>query len=82
MTAMPNELANDVLNSLMAHIAVLDERGVIIAVNDAWTRFGAENGARTSYVGADYLAVCEHHSHILEPEDKVLKFAQRRMRSA
>ena len=59
MIAMPNELANDVLNSLMAHIAVLDERGVIIAVNDAWTRFGAENGARTSYVGADYLAVCE-----------------------
>lgn len=59
MAAMPNELANDVLNSLMAHIAVLDERGVIIAVNDSWTRFAAENGARTSYVGADYLAVCE-----------------------
>jgi len=59
MTAMPNEFANDVLNSLMAHIAVLDERGVIIAVNDSWTRFAAENGARTSDVGADYLAVCE-----------------------
>ena len=54
-----NELANDVLNSLLAHIAVLDERGVIIAVNESWSRFAAENGARTSFVGADYLAVCE-----------------------
>ena len=59
MTAMQNELANDVLNSLMAHIAVLDERGVIVAVNDSWIRFAMENGARTSFVGANYLAVCE-----------------------
>ena len=56
---MLGELANDVLNSLMAHIAVLDERGVIIAVNDAWIRFAAENGAATSFIGADYAAVCE-----------------------
>lgn len=30
----------------------------------------------------DYQAVCEQHSHILETEEKVLKFAQRRVRSA
>ena len=56
---MLDQLAKDVLSSLSAHIAVLDERGVIIAVNDSWTRFAKENGALTSFVGADYLAVCE-----------------------
>jgi len=53
--------AGDVLNSLTAHIAVLDGRGVIVAVNDAWKRFAIENGGQdsASYVGIDYLATCE-----------------------
>ncbi|HEX2980896.1 MAG TPA: PAS domain S-box protein, partial [Anaerolineaceae bacterium] len=50
-----------VLNSIKAHIAVLDDNGVIIAVNDAWDRFANENGdpgcVRTG-VGQNYLAVC------------------------
>jgi len=49
------------LDALSAHIAVLDERGVVIAVNAAWRRFGAENaatGARYG-LGMDYLAVCD-----------------------
>ena len=35
---MSDSFADDVLNSLTAHIAVLDAGGVIIAVNDAWRR--------------------------------------------
>src|SRR5262249_25599367 len=33
-----------VLGSLVAHIAVLDRDGNIIAVNEAWKRFARENG--------------------------------------
>jgi len=53
--------AGDVLNSLTAHIAVLDARGTILAVNQAWERFATDNGGHdpSSYIGMDYLAVCE-----------------------
>ncbi len=53
--------ARSVLNSLTAHIAVLDTQGVIIAVNEAWRRFAQDNGALHSeaYLGANYLTVCE-----------------------
>ena len=51
--------ANDLLNSLSAHIAVLDKHGSIVAVNDAWKRFTRENGGdRTFYLGANYVAAC------------------------
>jgi PAS domain-containing protein len=50
-----------VLNSLAALIVVLDRNGTIIAVNEAWSRFAAENddptAARTG-VGVNYLDVC------------------------
>ncbi|MGI9305002.1 MAG: PAS domain-containing protein, partial [Gammaproteobacteria bacterium] len=50
-----------VLDSLSAHIAVLDGQGEIIAVNDAWRRFAASNGAPAQAragVGMNYLQVC------------------------
>ena len=53
--------AEDILNSLTAHVAVLDEQGIIIEVNDAWRRFGRENGApadANDFVGTNYLEVC------------------------
>jgi PAS domain S-box-containing protein len=34
----------DILNSLPAHIAVLDRTGTIVAVNERWLRFARENG--------------------------------------
>ena len=50
-----------ILDSLDENVAVLDERGTIIAVNDAWEEFAIQNGAadmsRVS-VGANYLEVC------------------------
>ena len=52
---------HSVLNSLNAHIAVLNKSGTIVAVNDAWTRFAVKNGApRDSLVGVgvNYLDVC------------------------
>ncbi len=55
------EVARAVLNSLTAHIAVLDASGRIIAVNSAWEAFAAANGnpaLKRSGVGANYLDIC------------------------
>jgi len=52
-----------VLNSLTSHIAVLDEQGVIVAVNDAWRRFAKENGLLESsqdMLGVNYLDACKN----------------------
>jgi PAS domain S-box-containing protein len=50
-----------VLNALTAHVAVLDKKGAIVAVNQAWLDFARSNEAsdlaRLS-VGANYLEVC------------------------
>lgn len=51
-----------VLNSLSAHIAVIDATGNIIAVNSAWEQFGSQNGATQSYGNGqsyNYFEVCE-----------------------
>lgn len=50
-----------VLSSLNAHIAVLDQEGIIVAVNDAWRQFAVDNGDPSESavgVGADYLGAC------------------------
>ncbi len=55
------ELNLSVLNSLTAHIAVLDRNGNILAVNKAWKEFGRNNGAQPATISAsgfNYLAVC------------------------
>jgi len=56
----PQLLAN-VIDALTGHIAVLDPRGVIVAVNHAWRRFARENGlpGEGFLVGTSYLAACE-----------------------
>ncbi len=48
------------LDALSSHLAILDERGVIVEVNDAWLRFGrANHGKSAHWVGANYLAICD-----------------------
>jgi PAS domain S-box-containing protein len=49
------------LDSLSAHIAILDETGEIIAVNEVWRAFAEFNGSDPGVVseGANYLRVCE-----------------------
>jgi signal transduction histidine kinase len=49
------------LDSLSAHIAVLDETGTIIAVNQAWRAFAAASGyaGNDHGIGMNYLHVCE-----------------------
>ena len=56
-----DELARTVLNSLSAHIAILDERGVILETNTAWRNYAVQSGMPQGHDdrGINYLAVCD-----------------------
>ncbi len=66
----------DILDSVSSEIAVLNESGVIVATNEAWRRFAADNGGCLDSasidnvdVGANYLAALTTLSP--EPTDSV-----------
>lgn len=50
------------LNGLTAHIAILDERGVIVMVNEPWRKFTRENGLSLERgdEGVNYLELSDH----------------------
>lgn len=52
-----------ILDSLPAHIAVIDKNGVIVSVNDAWENFASQNclaeNLQLTGIGQNYLQVCE-----------------------
>jgi PAS domain S-box-containing protein len=55
-------LIKTVFDSLEEQVVVLDGQGVILAANNAWRRFGADNGAPGEVIegiGLNYLATCE-----------------------
>lgn len=53
-------LGQTVLNSLSAHIAVLDENGRIIETNRAWEYFARNSGITSpSFIGINYLTICD-----------------------
>ena len=55
------ELFHSCIDALSSHIAVLDEDGIILAVNEAWRRFADANGfAGPDYgVGSNYVDACQ-----------------------
>jgi signal transduction histidine kinase len=57
-----NDLHQSVIDALPQHLAILDQRGIIVAVNRAWVRFAMSNGAKSIDsvgVGANYLDICQ-----------------------
>ncbi|MFD1585980.1 ATP-binding protein [Halorientalis brevis] len=53
-------LARGAFDALPTQTAVLDAEGVILRTNDAWERFGSENGLQDpTSVGCNYLDVCD-----------------------
>ncbi|BBO90399.1 LuxR C-terminal-related transcriptional regulator [Desulfosarcina ovata] len=56
-----SEQARTVLDSLSAHIAIVDEKGIILDTNRAWRQFAIKNGMSEGYdaIGDNYLAICE-----------------------
>ena len=53
--------AKTILNSLTAHVAILDANGVILESNRAWKRFAKSNQIRMrpDTRGVNYLEICE-----------------------
>lgn len=51
-----------ILNALPVHVALLDGRGVIISVNQAWRRFASENANQDAAcgIGLNYLDMWDH----------------------
>ena len=70
------ETRRALINSLPAHIALLDDQARIIDVNDQWRRFGRENqfAGPDFGVGDNYLAICERASG--DQADEAGKVAQ------
>ena len=49
-----------ILDGLTAHVAVVDETGVIVAVNQSWKNFATQNGQPDQdYLGTNYFELCE-----------------------
>jgi DNA-binding CsgD family transcriptional regulator len=55
------ELARSVIDSLSAHIAILDENGVILENNRSWKAYSVKNGMPKDFDfrGINYLEVCD-----------------------
>jgi PAS domain S-box-containing protein len=68
------QFAQTVIDSLAAHICIVDQDGVIVAVNQAWRDFGTQFGASLATrdgVGINYLTICDqapedyHEAHFI-----------------
>jgi len=55
------ELARAVIDSLSAHIAILDEKGVILENNRAWKAYSVKKGMPedVDFKGMNYLGICD-----------------------
>ena len=56
----PTNIYKVAINSLSAHVAILDEQGVILETNRAWKEFAQANGMQENpgSIGVNYLEVC------------------------
>ncbi len=55
-------VADELLDSIAAHVAILNSQGEIIAVNSLWKQFARENGGTDEnfFVGTNYLTICKN----------------------
>ncbi|MBP6854492.1 MAG: PAS domain S-box protein, partial [Rhodoferax sp.] len=68
---LSQRFVQSVLDGLTAHVCVLDEHGVIVAVNQAWREFAAGNDGVAGQVseGVNYLEACARTSLLPAPGD-------------
>ena len=59
--SLSEELARTVLDAISAHIAILDNQGIILETNRAWRHFSMSSGvsAEFDYRGVNYLDICD-----------------------
>ncbi|MCB1166760.1 MAG: HD-GYP domain-containing protein [Leptospiraceae bacterium] len=57
---LPPAMLTAALDSIAAHVVMLNEDGIIIYVNNAWKEFARRNGytGSTFWMGTDYISVC------------------------
>lgn len=70
------------IDALSEHVCVLDENGVILAVNQAWREFARENGAKSEASlneGSDYLEACDRAAGSGVPEARDVAAALREL---
>lgn len=74
LSRMADDMAQSLLDTMSAHICVLDETGNLLHANEAWKQFAGPNGLRTpNYaIGENYLTVC---GHATEPDVEQAKAA-------
>ena len=55
------DLYKEVVNSISAHVAIIDKKGVILETNRAWDQFANDNDMDQTFqsVGTNYLNICE-----------------------
>lgn len=65
-----------VMDSLAAHVAILDHEGHIVETNRAWQHYGKANGLEEPFdcIGSNYLTICDASSK--SPEDDAGRIAQ------
>lgn len=65
-----NDIYKIALDSLSAHVAILDDHGVILETNRAWKEFAIANdmSGPPDSIGSNYLQICEESSS--EPYDE------------
>jgi DNA-binding CsgD family transcriptional regulator len=58
---LDQSLYKTIVNSMSAHVAILDSNGVILETNRAWQLFAMQNGMRqcVDCIGVNYLNICE-----------------------
>lgn len=62
------------LNSISAHVAILDEQGVVLETNRAWREFARANGLTENpgTIGVNYLEICRRASESSTDEPGVI----------
>lgn len=62
------------LDALSAHVAILDDRGIVLSVNGAWHRYAQHNGSPESPgPGMSYLAACDAARHEGVAQERIFR---------
>lgn len=71
---MDSNIYETIVNSLSAHVAVLNNKGLIIETNRAWQQFAAENGMQGAVdcINMNYLNICSTAEEDGEREGEVV----------
>ncbi|MFN4216943.1 MAG: sensor histidine kinase, partial [Brevinematales bacterium] len=67
----------NIIDALPFQIAILDEKGVIRLVNEAWRCFARENGLDSDEIGANYIEITQSAAPMDKSAREVLEALQR-----